>query len=303
MFGSPWSPPAWMKTNGMMNLGGQLKKEYRAAWANYYCRYVEEYAKAGIPMWGLTVQNEPAAVQKWDSCIYSAAEERDFVRDHLGPALKKSKMSDLKLMVWDHNRDLLFERAQICLDDKDAAQYIWGVGFHWYVWDCFDNVQAVHDAFPDKHLLFTEGCQEGGPHPGSWLTGERYARSVINDLNRWTEGWVDWNILLETTGGPNHVNNLCSAPILADVKTGKVSYQSSYYYLGHFSRFIKPGAQRILTAKGHDDLEITAAKNTDGSIAVVVMNRSEQPITFTLKNGNLAAPITIARRAIMTIVI
>jgi len=301
LFASPWSPPAWMKTTNMMNRGGKLKSEYRTAWANYYARFIQEYAKAGIPIWGLTVQNEPAATQSWDSCIYTAADERDFVRDHLGPALKRAKLEDVRLMVWDHNRDLLFERAATVLDDPDAAAYVWGVAFHWYVFDCFDNPQLVHDAFPDKHLVFTEGCQEGGPHTGEWLMGERYARSVINDLNHWTEGWTDWNLLLDAAGGPNHVNNFCYAPILADTATGKILYQSSYYFLGHFARFIKPGAQRILAAKGLDDLEVTAAKNPDGTIAVVIMNRTENPISFNLKHGSAGVPLRIPHRSIMTI--
>ena len=302
LLGSPWSPPAWMKTTGAMNFGGKLKAEYRAAWAKYYCKYVREYEKAGIPIWGLSVQNEPAAVQPWDSCIYTAEEERDFVRDHLGPTLKAEGLSDKKLVVWDHNRDLLFERARVMLDDQGAAQYVWGVGFHWYVRDCFENVQAVHDAWPDKHLLLTEACQEGGPHHGSWMTGERYARSVIQDLNHWADGWIDWNMLLDFAGGPNHVGNLCSAPILANLSTGQIEYQSSYYYLGHFSRFIRPGATRVLTAKSTDDLEVTAAKNTDGTVAVVVMNRTENPIAFTLKDREMGAEMMSPRRSIMTIV-
>ncbi len=110
--------------------------------------------------------------------------------------------------------------------------YVWGAGFHWYGEDHFEQVQLTHDAWPDKQLLFTEGCQEGGPHTGSWALGERYARSMINDLNRWTVGWIDWNLLLDDSGGPNHVGNLCSAPILADRASGELRHQSSYWYLG-----------------------------------------------------------------------
>ena len=301
LLASPWSPPAWMKSNAKMNGGGKLREEFRAAWAACYCRFVEEYERAGVRVWGLTVQNEPAATQPWDSCVYTGAEERDFVRDHLGPALKRAHLERLKLLVWDHNRDLMFERAQTVLDDPDAAAYVWGVAFHWYGADCFANVGKVHDAWPDKHLLFTEGCQEGGPHAGSWLPGERYARSMIQDLNHWADGWIDWNLLLEKSGGPNHVGNLCAAPILADVATGELQYQSAYYYLGHFSRFIKPGARRVLAASGHDHLETTAAWNPDGSMAVVVLNRTEQPIAYTLKCGGRGATLTIPPRAIQTL--
>lgn len=300
LFASPWSPPAWMKTNGMMNRGGKLKPEYRQIWADYYIRYIQAYAEEGIPIWGLTVQNEPEAAQSWDSCLYSGEEERDFVRDYLGPTLQTTGLGNIKLIIWDHNRDRMFERAKWVLDDPKAAQYVWGVGFHWYCGDHFDNVQLTHEAYPDKHLIFTEGCQEGGPHLGSWDTGERYARSIINDLNRWTEAWVDWNLVLDETGGPNHVNNLCSAPIIADTHHAEILYQSSYYYIGHFCRFIRPGARRVACAKTHDSLDSTAFLNTDGTVAVVVLNCTEQAIDFLLKVQGLETKTSIPARGIKT---
>lgn len=300
LFASPWSPPAWMKTSGMMNRGGQLRPEYRQTWADYYVRYIKEYGREGIPIWGLTVQNEPEATQAWDSCCYTGEEERDFVRDYLGPTLEAAGLGNVKVIIWDHNRDRMFERAKTVLDDPKAAHYVWGVGFHWYCGDHFDNVLMTHEAYPDKHLIFTEGCQEGGPHLGSWETGERYARSIINDLNRWTEAWVDWNLVLDETGGPNHVNNFCSAPIIADTQAAKIRYQSSYYYMGHFARFIRPGARRLACAKTLDSLEATAFLNIDGTIAVVVLNRTEQPIDFLLKTQDVQAKTSIPRRGIKT---
>ena len=116
------------------------------------------------------------------------------------------------------------------------------------------QVQAVHDAWPDKQLLFTEGCQEGGPHTGSWEVGERYARSIVNDLNRWTVGWIDWNLLLDEQGGPNHVGNFCIAPVHGDTGTGELTYTSSYWYIGHVSKFVQPGARRIACTSNDDDL-------------------------------------------------
>ncbi len=254
-----------MKTTGQMNEGGKLKAEYRAAWADYYVRYIREMEAEGITIWGITVQNEPAAVQPWDSCVYTTEEEKEFVRDHLGPALERAGLSHVKIIIWDHNRDMLVHRASVAYHDAEASKYIWGAGFHWYVADKFDNVRLLHDAWPEKHLLFTEGCQEAGPHTGAWHLGERYARSIINDLNRWTEGWVDWNLLLDEQGGPNHVGNYCSAPILADTQTDTLLFQTSYYYIGHFSRFIRPGARRALCATTSDALEATSYLNPDGT--------------------------------------
>jgi glucosylceramidase len=299
---SPWSPPAWMKTNGQMSYGGKVKPEYRQTWADYYCRYIHEYEREGIPIWGLTLQNEPMAVQTWESCIYTSADARDFIRDYLGPTLTRNFGESIRLLIWDHNRDQMFDWVKPVLDDPDAAKYVWGTAFHWYVADKFDNVQLVHDAYPDKNLLFTEGCQEGGPHEGEWATGERYARSMVSDLNHWTVGWVDWNLLLDEQGGPNHVGNFCNAPILADTRTGEVFYQSGYYYIGHFSRFIRPGAQRILCATSHDSLQATAFVNPEGDIAVVVLNTSDKQITFTLKNDGKFADSEALPHSITTYV-
>jgi glucosylceramidase len=282
LLASPWSPPAWMKSNGQMNLGGRLKAECRSAWARCYVRFIQAYAAEGIPIWGVSVQNEPMATQPWDSCLYTAEEERDFVRDYLGPELATAGLGHIHILIWDHNRDLMVERAQVVLSDAAAARFVWGTGFHWYGEDCFNHVQQVHEAWPDKHLLFTEGCQEGGPHIGSWELGERYARSVINDLNHWTEGWIDWNLLLDLQGGPNHVGNFCSAPILADPAQDALLRQSSYFYLGHFTRFIKPGARRVQCTAAAGDLEATAFANPDGSLATVVLNRTEQAQRFGL---------------------
>ena len=303
LLASPWSPPAWMKTNGKMTGGGKLKPEYRDAWARYYCRYVQEYSKENIDVWGFTVQNEPDAVQRWESCIYSAEEERDFVRDHLGPTLHEHGLEHLRLIVWDHNRDQLFDRAKTVFDDPEAAKFVWGAGFHWYVSDDFHQVQMVNDFYPDKKLLFTEGCLEHGPHVGDWSAGERYARSIINDLNHGAAGWIDWNILLDTNGGPNHVGNYCSAPILADVQQDQLTYNSSYYYLGHFARFIRPGAQRVLCGNTGDELMSSAFINVDGRIAVVVLNVHEYPIRYTLNLGQLQTETISPERSITTLVV
>ncbi len=302
LLASPWSPPAWMKSNGQMADGGHLLPQFRAAWARCFVRFIQAYEAEGVPIWGVTVQNEPEARQRWDSCLYTAEEERDFVRDHLGPALQAAGLGRVRIVVWDHNRDAMVERASTIFGDPEAARYIWGTGFHWYLEDHFDHVQLVHDAWPDKGLLFTEGCQEGGPHHGSWALGERYARSVINDLNRWTSGWIDWNLLLDMQGGPNHVGNFCSAPVLADPAGDALHHQSSFWYLGHFARFIQPGAQRVLCAATREALECTAFANPDGSCAVVVMNRGEDGLPFNLAIDGSHQVVELPPRSIATVV-
>lgn len=297
---SPWSPPAWMKDSGRMHDGGRLRPECRAAWAQCFVRFIRAYEAEGVPVWGVSVQNEPEARQRWDSCLYTAEEERDFVRDHLGPALHAAGLGGVRIVVWDHNRDAMVERASVIYGDAEAAKYVWGTGFHWYVEDHFDHVQLVHDAWPHKQLLFTEGCQEGGPHWGRWELAERYARSMIADLNRWTVGWIDWNLLLDEQGGPNHVENYCSAPILAVPDEDGLHPQSSYAAIGHFARFVRPGAERVLCAATRERLECTAFANPDGGIAVVVLNRSDEAQAFSLAIDGVAHAAELPAHAIAT---
>lgn len=301
LLASPWSPPAWMKTNAKMTHGGKLRLDCRGTWAKYYCRYIREYERENIPIWGLSVQNEVEATQTWESCLYSPEEERDFIRDYLGPTLHRAGLEQIRLLVFDHNRDHMLDHARVIYEDPLAARYVWGTAFHWYVGDWFENVQKLHDAYPEKQLLFTEGCQEGGPHLGEWYVGERYGRSIINDLNRWTVGWIDWNMVLDEKGGPNHVGNYCSAPIMIDTKTCEILYQSSYYYIGHFSRYIRPGARRIACASNSDALETTAFLNADGQIAVVVLNRTSQVVPYSLHYEELSGVIESPPNSIATL--
>ncbi len=249
LYASPWSPPAWMKDNNSMLHGGKLLPRYYQSWANYYVKFITEYEKAGIPVWGITVQNEPMANQTWESCIFSAQDECDFIKNYLGPTLYKNGMADKKLLAWDHNRDLMYHRANIILKDPQASKYIWGIGYHWYeTWTGssmqFENVEKVKETYPSKNLLFTEGCIEkfNFSKINDWSLGEKYGHSMIGDFNAGTVGWTDWNILLDETGGPNHVGNFCFSPIIADTKTSTLYYTNIYYYIGHFSKFIKPGA-------------------------------------------------------------
>lgn len=309
MFVSPWSPPAFMKDNNSMLKGGKLLPEYYISWANYYVRFITAYEKEGIPIWGTTIQNEPMATQRWESCIYTAEEERDFLKNFLGPIFNSQGMSDKKIVVWDHNRDLINHRASIIFDDPDASKYAWGVGFHWYeTWTGGDpmhsNVAKVYEAYPTKNILFTEGCVElfNPEKYYYWPNAERYGRSIINDFNAGTAGWTDWNILLDEKGGPNHANNYCFAPIHADTKTGQLIYTPSYYYIGHFSKFIRPNAKRVNTASSRSLLLSTSFINEDGKMATVVMNQGDTAVTYKLIAGTSEARITILPHSIQTLV-
>ncbi|MBP6396872.1 MAG: glycoside hydrolase family 30 protein [Saprospiraceae bacterium] len=308
LFVSPWSPPAWMKDNNNMLQGGKLLPNFRQSWAQYYIKFIQAYEAKGVPVWGLTVQNEPMAKQTWESCIYTAQEEADFIRDYLGPTLHKSGMKDKKLIAWDHNRDLIFHRVQPILGDKTTAQYVWGIGFHWYeIWNGgrqYQNLQRVKEKYPETNLLLTEACN----YPFDWATfdqwqwGENYGENMINDFNQGAVAWTDWNLLLDEVGGPNHVKNFCFAPV--HVKTGEnsIHLMNSYYYIGHFSKFIKPGAKRISVSSNRAQLLCTGFINTDGSTAVVVMNATEEKFETGFMYKGRTYKYMIAPRSIITTV-
>jgi len=335
LLASPWSPVPWMKTKNRFNGDGHLRPECAASWALHFVKFVRGMEEFGVPIWAVSVQNEPEAAQSWESCIYTAREEKDFVRDHLGPTLEQNGLGSVKILVWDHNRDGMFERAATAYTDPEAAKYIWGVGYHWYgdarfeIWprrsevpyedrqrglaplfelrarNGFDNVRKVAELRPDKHIIFTEGCQELAGRPlqkvlGLWKFGERYGMNIIADLNSGTEGWIDWNLYLDETGGPNHQGNLCVAPIICDTKQDEVLYQPAFWFLGHFSKYIKPGARRVLTSTSRDALEVVSFLNLDGSLAMVVMNQSADKISFWLKLPDGAVKTVAPPRSITT---
>jgi len=312
LFASPWSPPSWMKDNNSVLNGGKLLPQFRQAWANYFVKFIKAYEAKGIPVWGITAQNEPMGPQRWESCIFTPEDERDFIKYYLGPTLQKNGIASKKLMAWDQNRDFIFQQASVILNDKEAAKYVWGIGYHWYEQYAyqgsnmqFENVKRVKEAFPDKNLLFTEGCVLNFTKEKlyDWANGEIYGRSMINDFNCGTVGWTDWNILLDERGGPNHVNNFLFSPVHADTKTGELTYTNSFYYIGHFSKFIRPGAKRVAVSCSRENILATAFLNTDGSLAVVVMNDSDKPMPFNLTIGNKTAKGNALAHSINTLIV
>ncbi len=309
LYASPWSPPAFMKTNNNMLQGGKLLSKYYASWASYYAKFIESYERQGLSIWGVTIQNEPMAKQRWESCIYTAEEERDFLKNFLGPTMKAAGYGDKKIVVWDHNRDLMSDRANVIFNDPDASKYAWGIGFHWYeTWaggdPKFENLSNIRESYPEKNLLFTEGCNEAfDPTKYEfWPNAERYGRSMINDFNRGTVGWTDWNILLNEEGGPNHVGNFCFAPVHADLKTKELIYTPTYFYIGHFSKFLPPGSVRVSTTTSHTDILSTTFLNTAGEYVTIVMNETNKPIEFSIYFMDQEAKLFIPGHAIQTLI-
>jgi glucosylceramidase len=310
MFASPWSPPAWMKTNGDVLRGGKLLDEFKQAWANHFVKFIDSYTKTGIPIWAISAQNEPLAVQTWESCVFSAGDEAEFIGKYLGPAVEKSPYGNTKIIAWDHNRDLIHQRASMIMNNPEAAKYVWGFGFHWYeTWTGgemqFNNVRLVNETYPDKKIIFSEGCAErfDSTRIDSWDLGEFYANSMVNDFNCGTVAWFDWNILLDEKGGPNHVGNFCFAPVHADTRTGEIIYTNAYYYIGHFSKFIHRGAKRIGVSSSRDHIKTTGFINPDGEIVVVIFNKSDLKTDLKLCIGTKAADVTSSPHSIITVVI
>jgi glucosylceramidase len=310
LFVSPWSPPGWMKDNNSVIGGGRLKPEFDQAWADFYVKFIKTYEAMGIPVWGLSVQNEPMAKQKWESCIFTAEDERDFIKNYLGPTLQKTGLGEKKLIAWDHNRDLIYQRASTILEDPAAAKYVWGIGFHWYeTWTggpmLFDNVKLTHQVFPMTNLIFTEGCKERFAFDSlqAWSLGEKYGNSMINDFNDGATAWTDWNILLDENGGPNHAGNFCFAPVHADTRSGQLIYTNAFYYIGHFSKFVRPGARRIAVSANRAALQTTAFVNKDGSIVVIVMNTTDQPMSYHLIMKGQSADTESLPHSIVTLII
>jgi glucosylceramidase len=277
IFGSPWSAPAWMKTNNNMDGGGYLKSDpaVQRAWALYFVKYVQQYTAAGVPIWGITIQNEPAAVQSWPSMIFNSSQERDFLKNYLGPILAANSLGPDKLAVMflDHNRDMVIEWANTFYADPVATSMVWGVAIHWYDYGfagAYANVKTVYDNYKSKgkHILATEQCLTGGTHMGDYSGAEEYAKDIFGDCSNGCEGWVDWNLALNQQGGPNVSNNWCSAGII--VNGNSITYNPLYYYMAQVSKYVRPGAVRIgATATGTNAPQVMAFKNTDGTIAVL----------------------------------
>ena len=295
---SPWSPPAWAKSNRSMKHGGHLLHKHYGTWAAMMARFVRDYREIGIPVTRLTVQNEPAATQTWESCRFTADQERLFLVDYLKPALQAAGVPEVKVLAWDHNKENALDRTMCFLADERAAAALDGIAFHWYSGDHFEALELVRDLLgPGKELIFSEGCDcfTAGDPTRELPHAEHYAHEVIGDLQAGANAVFDWNILLDERGGPNHVGNFCDAPVMFNRATGHLNVRLPYYYLGHFSRFIHPGARRVMSTRYTASLETCAFRNEDGTYALVVLNRTDWAIPFHLAWGATALDRRLAR--------
>ena len=302
---SPWSPPAFMKTNGLHTSGGKLRPEMGDFWADYLCKYILALRERGFPVRRMTLQNEPAATQRWDSCLYTAGEERDFLKENLAPALRRNGLDNIEVFLWDHNKERLYERACTVCADPEANKLTSGFAFHWYSGDHFEAVDLVHRSFPDKKLILSEACIEYSKFGADKLleNAQKYAHDMIGNLNAGMTAFYDWNLVLDEHGGPNYVNNFCDAPYLYDTGKGQLLRRASLDYIWHFSHFIQPGAVRIGHSRYTEQLEATAFRNPDGKLVCVLLNRNNFQLPVNLRVNGQVASLVLDPESIGTVVI
>nr|WP_321228010.1 glycoside hydrolase family 30 protein [uncultured Psychroserpens sp.] len=331
---SPWTSPPWMKDNKAY-VGGKLLPEYYESFALYFSKYLDAYKAEGIDIWGVTPVNEPHGNgNNWESMHFSPKEETDFVQNYLGPKLEADGYGDVNILGYDQNRAGIKEWVDEMYKDEASSKYFAGTAIHWYesTYDYFpEDLQYAHKKAPNKYLIESEGCvdseipkwqddawywkKEATDWGWDWASEKdkhlhpkyapvnRYARDIIGCLNNWVDGWIDWNMVLDKHGGPNWFKNWCVAPVIVDPNNDEVYFTPIFYTMAHFSRYIRPDAMIIGVQKTDDSLMVTAAKNPDGSIAVVVFNEEAVVKNFSLKLNNKHINLKIDAQAIQTIII
>jgi len=363
---SAWTAPAWMKDiedwyqsmaaeNNWHGTGGHLKPEYVSTYSDYLLKYLDAYAEEGVDIWGMTPVNEPHGNNgQWESMNFTPESQSEFVQQHLGPGLRGSAHDDIKLLIFDQNRDGIEEWTEVMYPADEANKYIYGIAVHWYesTFKVYEEIfDRVHAKYPDYTIVHTEGCIDdlGKPAPEDctdpegrteknwfnndsfwwtpsasdwayavpWTPGNgedhplytpvhRYARNIIVSLDHWMTGWVDWNIVLDKQGGPNHVGNFCGAPIMIDTDLGDVYYTPVFHVLSQFSRTIRPGDRAVQTRKSIGDLDqdalhACATINSENLLSVQLLNTTQSEISYSLEIGASHAPIIIPANSVQTV--
>lgn len=334
LLASPWTAPPWMKDNKDW-VGGKLMPNYYATWALFYSEYIKAYENQGIPIWGFTVVNEPHGNgDNWESMLFSPKEMTDFVQQYLGPQLEKDGYADKVILGYDQNREGIKEWVDVMYATEASSKYYHGTAIHWYesTFKVFpEALQYAHHKAPSKYLIQTEACVDSEvPHwkEDAWYWKKeatdwgwdwapehqkpwhpkyapvhRYARDIIGCLNNWVDGWIDWNMVLNKQGGPNWAKNWCVAPIIVDEAQDEVYLTPIYYTMMHFSRFIRPNAQIIDVKNTNKNLMVTAAKNSDGSVVVVMFNEGSTAHDIRIELEGKSAAFVINPQSIQTLVI
>lgn len=363
---SAWTAPPWMKDiedwfikgtpqNKFQGTGGKLKPEFEETYADYLIRYLSEYKKEGVKIWGITPVNEPHGNNgQWESMHFTPESQNKFIKKYLGPKLIQNGFEDVKLLIYDQNRDGLEHWTNVILRDKETAKYVYGSAVHWYesTFKVYEDVfERVNKNFPDKAIIHTEGCIDdlGKDAPdgildpirfkeSGWFNNDsfwwnknatdwaysatwqnvnkddhpiytpvhRYARNIIVSINHWLRGWIDWNVVLDQRGGPNHVGNFCGAPIMIDTQSGYVYYTPVYHILAQFSRTIRPGDKAVMTDKilaglDNDALHVCATINNSKLLTIQLLNTTKEPLEFKLQIEDQYTVVKMIANSLQTI--
>ena len=296
---SPWSAPAWMKTSKSL-IKGSLDPAAYPAFAEYFHKFIDAYAAEGIPIFAITIQNEPHfEPENYPGMRVTPESRAAFIGEHLGPLFQREGIT-AKILDWDHNWDEPNSPLTV-LANATARQYVSGVAWHCYAGNVSAQAQ-VHDAYPDKDAYFTE-CSGGewAPNFGEslkWMT----QNLVIGSTRGWAKGVLMWNLALDENHGP-HLGGCgdCRGVVTINSQTGAVTRNVEYYALGHASRFVHPGAHRIASASGVDGIESVAFKNADdGSKAMIVLNTGSADKAIGVQVGTRWFRYTVPAGAVVT---
>ena len=296
---SPWSAPAWMKTTGSL-IKGTLRVEAYPAFADYLRRYVQAYQAEGVPIFAITLQNEPHfEPENYPGMRLTPAQRASLVGNYVGPLFDRAGIAT-RILDWDHNWDEP-ESPLAVLEDSSARRYVAGVAWHCYNGDVAAQT-PVHDAFPEKEVYFTE-CS-GGQWAPNWADNlVWYTRTLIIGSTRgWAKGVLLWNLALDESHGP-HLGGCgdCRAVVTIDSRTGAVTRNEEYYALAHASRFVRSGAKRIASTTRVESLETVAFRNgDDGSTVLIVVNTGKLGRTFAVRSGGRSFGFTLSPGAVVT---
>ena len=295
---SPWSPPGWMKTTGSL-IQGTLRPEAYAPFAEYFRRYIEAYRAEGVPIYAITLQNEPHyEPADYPGMLLDPPVRALLIGQYLGPLFARSGIGTI-ILDWDHNWDEPQSPLQV-LSDSAAAGYTAGVAWHCYAGDVSAQT-VVHDAHPDKDTYFTE-CSGGEWAPNfadnlKWIVGTL----VIDATRDWAKGVILWNLALDDQHGPHTGGCSNCRGVVTITSGGAVTRNVEYYALGHASRFVRPGARRVASTSFAGDLETVAFRNPDdGSKALIVVNTTAQERTFAVRWSGDALRYTLSAGSIAT---
>lgn len=293
---TPWSPPTWMKDNNN-TIGGSLKPEYYNSYATYFVKYIQAMKAEGINITAITPQNEPLHPGNNPSMYMTAVQQRDFIKNSLGPAFQAAGITT-KIVVYDHNLDRPDYPTTI-YDDADAAKYVDGAAFHLYAGDV-SVMGNLHNAFPNKNLYFTEQWTgSSGTFDGDlqW----HIKNVIIGTMRNWSKTALEWNLANDPSYGPHTPGGCTQCKGALTISGSGYSRNVAYYIIAHASKFVTPGSVRI-ESNFAGAIQNVAFLRPDGKKVMIALNEGDTPFTFNLKYKGKWAPIAVDGKSVMTIV-